>query len=412
MRAPWNAMRDATRRMRRARPHPHRTAREWPLRAVPEQTRRTLAAQPAVTALLIALTALTAGSLALADAAMRQDAIDQQTRLETAGRYVMRAQARTERGEGLIPAAVCHGLNLADGVRAAAGFVDGERGNVPVTLPKAPGEQLSMRTAVGDVAGMLDPSGPPRFDEGFYIDRTLAADLGIGDGMRVELVTDASRGTSDGEGERTVATAHVLDLSARGFDQSRSIIAIGPPTGTVGECLVEMEPGAWGTDDATDAGSETARNFVASALDDGRTITSVTPFLDAATLDATPLERLRTRISRHFWLVSGLACAGLTLAPMLFRRHEFALYRSVGAGANPVALIHAAVCAIMLCAGHLSGWLWAELAFRWMRHAPPAEPWTTPAAAGASLLLASALVTAACALLARGDMAAYIQRRL
>lgn len=387
------------------------------MRTVLRQTRRTLLAQPALVLLLAVLVALTSGGLALADAFARQDAFDYQRRLVAAGRYVYKAQARTETGEGLIPAGACAALNRTPGVRAAVGFMGGARGSVPVTLAKAPGEHLTLRTVSGNPAPVLDPTSEPRFDDGFYMDAGLAARLGMGEGMRVELTenTDvvvaaadgsvAGGGAGDGTRERPetiTATVHVLDMSARGFNESQTIVAIGPATGTVAECLVEFEPGAWG---------DAARQTVAAALGDGRTVVSIAPMLADDAMAASPLTQYRQRISRLFWLVSGLACFAIAFTPVAFRRHEFALYRSVGAGRNPTALVYALVSAAPLAVGHAGGLAWAVLAFQWTRRMTP-QPGAIAAAACASLFVAVAATAAGCIVLSRGSMARFIQHRL
>lgn len=393
-------------------------AGEWSLRVVLRQVVRTLLAQPAMALLLVALIAAVSGGLTFVEATMRQNAIDYQQRLTAAGQYVYRAQARTESGEGLISAAACAALNGATGVKAAVGFAGGASAYVAVTLAKAPGEHLTLRTASGNPVPVLDPSSPSRFDDGVFIDATLAKRLGIWDGMRVELglqryadsgaIISGSVGTggAGGTGSATVATQttmHVIDMSARGFNESQNLYAIGPAIGTVAECLVEFDPGAWG---------ESARQTLDAALGDGHTVISVAPFLRSDATAITPLQQFETRASRLFWLVSGLACFALLAMPLVFRRHEFALYRSVGAGSNPTALIYAFANALLLAAGHVAGWLWMMLAFQWTRHASPASPGMLAMTAGASLLVATAATTAACMALSRGSMARFIQQRL
>ncbi|KAB8295569.1 hypothetical protein DSM100685_0179 [Bifidobacterium avesanii] len=374
------------------------TAPQWPLGAVWRQVWRTVACQPGFVLLLVVLVAVASGGLAYAEAGMRADAFDYQSRLTAAGRYVYKASARTETGEGLISAAACANLNYAPGVRAAAGFTGGQDAYVPASVNKAPGEYLTVRTAVGDPVRVIDPSSPGRWDEGFYIDSTLAARLGVYEGMNVALTLGR-----DG-GERTVgAQAHLIGMSARGFDQSQTLYVIGPAVGMVAECLVEYEPGAYG---------ESARQALMAALDDGRTIVSVAPLLGGDANAVPPLDQYRARVSRYFWAVSGVVCFLVAFVPLVFRRHEFALYRSVGAGSGPTALVYAFANGLVLLAGHAAGLLWMLLAFLWVRRVWPPTPGVLAGGVGASFLLALALVVAGCVVLSRGNMATYIQKRL
>lgn len=372
---------------------------QWPLGAVWRQVRRTLMGQPGMALLLVLITALVGGGLGLAEANMRQSAFDYQSRLTASGQYVLKASARTETGEGLLSAAACAGLNWVPGVKTAAGFASGVATYLSATIAKAPGEYMSVQHVVGDFAPMLDPSSASRFDDGVYIDAALAGRIGIAEGMRIGLTTSGNGGETS---MRTV-TAHLLDMSARKFNESQVLYAAGPTTGTVGECLVEFEPGAY---------SDDSRKMVAAALDDGRTIVSITPFLAEDTNAVPPLEQYRGRISRWFWLASGLVCFLALFMPLVFRRHEFALYRSVGAGANPTALIHAISGALILLVGHLAGFLWMILIFAWTHRSLPAMIGTLAMNAGASFCVALFLTTIGCMALARGNMASFIQKRL
>lgn len=374
----------------------------WPLAAVWRQVLRTLACQPGTALLLILLVTLTCGGLTLAEANMRQNAFDYQTRLTVSGQYMLKASARTETGEGLISAAACVNLNRVTGVKAAAGFAGGARGFTSTQLTKAPGEYLTTQTVVGNVAPIIDPSSPARYEDGFLIDATLAKRLGIAEGARLELAM-GDRNAGESTWQRQTAVAHVLDASARKFNESQTLYAMGPATGTVAECLVEFEPGAY---------NDTARQTLAAALDDGHTVISITPFLTADSNATPPLDQYRARISRWFWLVSGLACCLMLAMPLVFRRHEFALYRSVGAGRNPTALIYALSNAFMLAVGHAAGFLWMLLLFAWTHRSLPPMAGALAMTSGASFLVALGAVTLCCMLLARGNMATFIQKRL
>ena len=342
----------------------------------------------------MAAIALISGAFGLMEADMRQAALDYQSRLIASGRNIYKVQAQDEDGNGLLSASACLRLNTVSGVKASAGFRGGEQGFLDVSLAKAPGEFISYRGSVGDIAPILDPSSVSRFDEGFFIDTALAAKLGISDGSQVALTI--------ADQPQTV-TAHIVDASARNLNESQVLWGIADPSVPLSECLVELEPGAQ---------SDAAREWISAAFDDGHTIIAVTPFTQESGNAVPPLEQYRVRVSRFFWAVSGVACFVLLLVFMMFRRHEFALYRSVGAGKNPTSLIFIIANGVLLAIGHLAGACWMTLIVQWTRRQWPADPRLMTATVGASFALSLALITIGAAIISRGNMAAYIQKRL
>ena len=111
------------------------------------------------------------------------------------------------------------------------------------------------------------------------------------------------------------------------------------------------------------------------------------------------------------WLAGGVIAFLLLSLPLVFRRREFALYRSVGAGRNPTALIFAVANVLLALVGHVTGLAWSALIVAWVRRETSGLA-DMALQSGASALICVALLTCGCVAMSRGSMAAYIHRQL
>lgn len=376
---------------------------QWTMPVVLRQAWESFVSRIGFAAMLVALVAAVAGICGFVEADVRQEALDEETRLTVAGQYVYRAQARDENGNGLISAARCQRLNGVQGVRAAMGIGTYRT----ATILKAPGEHISYVPVVGNPALILDGSRQFSHAGGdtdvvggsVFIDTTLANGLGIVDGalLRVDIGEQRSQSVE-------TVRVHTLDAHTRGFADSQLIWGQAAPAAAVGECIVEVAPGV---DDGA------ARELISAGLNNGGSLViSISALLERDPNATTPLERFRNRTTRWLWAVSGVVCWALAFVPLLFRRHEFALLRSVGAGDNPTALVFIMANAFMLLTGHTAGLGWMALAFLWTHRHWPADTGLAAASIAASALLAVALLTVGCVALSRGSIAAFIHRRL
>lgn len=266
-------------------------------------------------------------------------------------------------------------------------------GSRAATIVKAPGQRFSYVPVVGNIIRILSVDNAPDYGEGVFIERQTAAGIGISDGDNVRIRMD--------DGAVETATAHVVEAE-RGFADTPQLWSYAAPQGSLTDCYVEFVPGAM-TDD------EHAVGWLSSALDDGRSTVSVTSMTrsDAGRL----LDRYMSRPTRFLWAASGVLSFLLLFLPMVFRRHEFALYRSLGAGRNPTALIYIVANMLLTAIGHGIGLAWAMLILAWTQRTI-FEPVESVMFAVASALTCVTLLTLGCVVLSRGSMAAYIHRQL
>ena len=382
---------------------------QWTLHTVMRQAWRSFASRIGFTAITICLITTVSATCGYLEAGARQNALDEETQLTAAGQYVYRAQARDENGSGLIPAARCQKLNNVQGIRAAMGIGTYQT----ATIRKAPGEHITYASVTGNPTPILDASQPLKqattisnsdraantTTGDIIMDAALANRLGIADGTHLQI-TVGDQPQQPGE----VVRVHTLDAQTRGFADSQLIWGQIAPIGMVGECVAEVTPGV---------DEHTARELIATGLDDGSgTIISISTLLERDPNARSPLERFRTRNTRWLWAASGMVCWAVLFVPLLFRRHEFALLRSVGAGSNPTALTFAVANILPLLVGHIAGCGWMMLVFLWIHRNLPAELWLAAASIGASLLTSMMLLMVGCAILARGSIARFIHKRL
>ncbi|NMM94223.1 hypothetical protein [Bifidobacterium oedipodis] len=382
---------------------------QWTIHTVIRQAWRSFASRIGFAAIAVCLIAMVSATCGYLEAGARQNALDEETQLTAAGQYVYRAQARDENGSGLIPAALCQKLNNVQGVKSAMGIGAYQT----ATVRKAPGEHITYVPVTGNPTPILDASQPLMqattigdSDEStnetigdIIMDAALANRLGITDGTRLQI-TVGDQPQQLGE----IVRVHTLDAQTRGFADSQLIWSQNAPIGMVGECVAEVTPGV---------DEHTARELIATGLDDGSgTIISISTLLERDPNTRSPLERFRTRNTRWLWAASGMVCWALLFIPLLFRRHEFALLRSVGAGSNPTALTFAVANMLPLLAGHIAGCGWMILVSLWIHRNPLTEPWLAAAFIGASLLTSIMLLMVGCTILARGSITRFIHNRL
>ncbi|MBT1177938.1 hypothetical protein JS532_10315 [Bifidobacterium callimiconis] len=353
------------------------------------QVGRTLAAQRLMTLLLVAAMAVLTGACAFLDASSRYEIMAEHDQAVSAGLNVYHAHAAGDDGTGRISAALCASLNTNPSVNAAAGVF----GSRAVTIVKAPGRHFSYVPVVGDITRILSAENASDYDDGFFIERRTAAEIGVSDGDNVRIRMD--------DGSVETATAHVVEAE-RGFADTPQLWSYTAPQGSLTDCYVEFVPGAM-TDD------EQAVGWLSAALDDGRSTISVTPMTqsDAGKL----LDRYMSRPTRFLWAAGGALAFLLLFLPLVFRRHEFALYRSLGAGKNPTALIYIVANTLLTVLGHGIGLAWAMLILAWVQRTI-FEPTGSAMFAMASMLTCVTLLTLGCVVLSRGSMAAYIHRQL
>lgn len=362
---------------------------EWSFRVVLRQVGRTLAAQRLMALLLVAAVAVIAGACVFLDVSSRHEIMAEHDQEVSDGLNVYRAHAAGDDGTGRISAALCASLNTNPSVNAAAGVF----GSRAATIVKAPGMRFSYVPVVGDITRILSVGNVSDYGEGVFIERQMAAGIGISDGDNVRIRMD--------DGSVETATAHVVDAE-RGFGDTPQLWSYTSPQGSLTDCYVEFVPGAMADD-------EQAVGWLSSALDDGRSTVSVTPMTrsDAGGL----LDRYMSRPTRFLWTAGGVLSFLLLFLPMVFRRHEFALYRSLGAGRNPTALIYIVANALLTAIGHGTGLAWAMLILAWTQRTI-FEPVESVMFAAASALTCVTLLTLGCVVLSRGSMAAYIHRQL
>ncbi|WP_143248918.1 FtsX-like permease family protein [Bifidobacterium tissieri] len=308
-----------------------------------------MASQRLMTLLLVVTIAVATGACTLLDATSRSEILSEYDEAVVAGLNVYHAHAAGDDGTGRISAALCASLNTNPSVRASAGFF----GSHAAMIIKAPGQRFSYVPVVGDITRILSVNNASDYDDGFFIDRQTATGIGITDGDNVQVRLD--------DGAVQTGVAHVVDAD-RGFADTPRLWAYAAPQGNLTDCYVEFVPGAMSDD-------EHAVGWLTSALDGQATTISVTSM---AQVDGDRLlDRYMGRSTRLLWVAGGVVTFLLLFLPMVFRRHEFALYRSVGAGRNPTALIFVLSSMAVALLGYGIGLAWAILMVLWTHRGLP-----------------------------------------
>lgn len=237
---------------------------------------------------------------------------------------------------------------LGLGESSSVARVAGSTAGETSSLRKAADHQFVINRYVGDLPTLLADNTSVHAINAFTAD-SLARQLGIAGGTTVEL--------RDG---RTLANVHTLDISERLPDAGSQIWVREPSPPSVTTCWIEFTQR---TPEQPDV--------LHSALDVPESPVLIQPLLGEERFRPDPLVTFQTRPTRYAWLVGGVVSAILISIPSFFRRHWVALYLSVGASRSQVFLILMAAAIPLILASALIG---AAAALLWFHEIPSVLP--------------------------------------
>jgi hypothetical protein len=356
----------------------------WRARVVVREIGAGLAAEAWRAVVIVAVVVGLVSIVTVVELGQIQDAVDTDTALSNAGRYVFVAFADGDSAP--IDPRRCLAIDQNPAVKATGGFTETGR----VRIEKAPGELLRLRSTIGRTVAMLSPDSTVAPGD-IYVAQPAAQRIGLRTGTTVVL------GDEMGPAEMSV-----VDMSARIPDPGPWLWSADGPVLPLDECWVEVNP-------STATG---ASDWISAWLSQGAGTIGAVPFLGEDRFRLDPQEAFHTRPTKFAWLVGGVAIGLLLTLVLWFRRSEIALYRTVGSSAGQTALLLGTPYVILVAMGAVGGVL-LGLYLHGLA-APLSLPLYGAALRQATLMASTAtLITIAAALAtSAGNISDYIRQKL
>lgn len=340
----------------------------WTIRALLTETWRNLGAYSYRTGFALISSSLLLGLVAAAELQISSQLLAVQADQALRGANVVIVKA-----ESGLSAARCEAARSLSGVVHAGGLRPDHVGR----LASAPSTPLQVAFVTPGFVSVASPAGDTATGKAVLLGVAAATDLRVTAGSLLAW--------EDGEVWRVGA---VVALGARAPTIDRWVLVQSAPQGSVRECWLEFDPGAMGS------AAQITRYWFSAAKE-----IEVRAAFNEGDAARDLAAEFRSRPQSFAWIFAGIILTLVYWVQAWFRRPEFALYHSLGAGQRGTHLMLQAEVLLVTIAGMSIGGVWSLTLAQVAVHAVASDQ---------LLVAAQSMVSAALLFVAMGPLGAAI----